>query len=160
LAAQAVQDTTARRAKLLLTMPFQNPDADAIRKLLVGAKTIAIVGYSPRGHRPSNAIARALRERGYRVIAVRPGISEALGEPAYARLTDVADDLDIVVVFRSAEHVPAVVDECLQSGRRALWLQDGVINEPAPLRAGEGGMMVVMDRCIARDCRTLGVTRI
>jgi uncharacterized protein len=139
-------------------MPFQNPDADAIRNLLVRAKTIAIVGYSPRSQRPSNVTAQALVNRGYRVIAVRPGISEALGEPAYARLTDVGEAIDIVVVFRSAEHVPAVVDECLRSGRRTLWLQDGVINEPAALRAMEGGMTVVMNRCIARDCRALGVT--
>ncbi len=140
-------------------MTFQNPHADMIRELLANAKTIAVVGYSPRSHRPSNVIARALFDRGYRVIAVRPGIRAALGEPAYARLTDVPDEIDIVVVFRSAEHVPQVVEECLQSNRRTLWLQDGVINESAALRAGAKGMTVVMDRCIARDFRALGVVR-
>ena len=74
-----------------------------------------------------------------------------LGEKAYARLADVPGRIDLVDVFRVPSAVDAIVDECLQLGIRAIWLQDGVINEAAAARAQAGGMTVVMDRCIWRD---------
>ena len=92
---------------------------------------------------------------GYRIIPVRPAVSEVLGEPAYPRLSDVPGGIDLVNVFRAAEHVDEIADECLHLGLRRLWLQQGIINEPAARRAQAGGITVVMDRCILRDYTSL-----
>jgi predicted CoA-binding protein len=134
---------------------FANPSLDEIRQLLSAVKSIAVVGYSPKPQRPSNEVAAALQMRGYRIIPVRPGISEGLGEKAYARVRDLPEVPDLVDVFRAAEAVDAIVDDCIVLGVKNLWLQDGVINEPAALRARAAGMTVVMDRCTLRDQRLL-----
>ena len=134
---------------------FANPSLDEIRQLLSAVKSIAVVGYSPKPQRPSNEVAAALQARGYRIIPVRPGINEGLGEKAYARVKDLPEVPDLVDVFRAAEAVDAIVDDCIVLGVKNLWLQDGVINEPAALRARAAGMTVVMDRCTLRDQRLL-----
>jgi predicted CoA-binding protein len=109
-----------------------------------------------------------MQEFGYRIIPVRPAVESVLGEKAYARLEDVPEKIDLVDVFRSPEHVGPIVDSCIalrksrlaaagvpasaaQTHPWALWLQDGVVNEAAALRACAAGMMVVMDRCVYRD---------
>jgi len=130
---------------------FENPDDAARCALIRASRRIAVVGLSPNPSRPSHEVARALQGFGFTVIPVRPGVSEVLGEKAYARLTDVPGHIDLVDVFRVASAVDAIVDECLQLGLKAIWLQDGVVNEAAAARAQAGGMTVVMDRCIYRD---------
>jgi hypothetical protein len=132
-------------------MTFQNPSPEEIRALLGRVKTIAVVGLSPRPDRPSYTVARALQRFGYRVIPVRPAVREVLGEPAYARLADIPFPVDLVDVFRAAEHIPALVDECLALGLPALWIQEGIVHEAAAERARVAGMTVVMDRCIHKD---------
>ena len=132
-------------------MSFENPDDAARCALIRASKRIAVVGLSPNPARPSHGVARAMQGFGFTVIPVRPGVSEVLGEKAYARLTDVPGHIDLVDVFRVASAVDAIVDECLQLGLKAIWLQDGVVNEAAAARAQAGGMTVVMDRCIYRD---------
>jgi predicted CoA-binding protein len=139
----------------MLRNSFANPDLDAIRSLLQRVKTIAIVGYSPKPQRPSHGVAAALQARGYRIIPVRPAISEGLGEKAYARLRDLPETPDLVDVFRQPDAVNAIVDDCIALGVKNLWLQDGVINETAALRAQAAGILVVMDRCTLRDQRLL-----
>lgn len=134
---------------------FENPSPSEIRALLERVKTIAIVGYSPKPQRPSHGVAASLQARGYRIIPVRPAIVEGLGEKAYARVRDLPEVPDLVDVFRQPEAVDAIVDDCIALGVSNLWLQDGVINEPAALRARAAGMLVVMDRCTLRDCRAL-----
>ena len=134
---------------------FRNPDPEAICALLREVKTIAVVGLSPNPDRPAFRIARALQGFGYRVIPVRPKVESVLGEKAYASLSDVPGKIDLVDVFRSAEHVGPLVDECLRLGIERLWLQDGVVNEEAAGRAVDGGMTVVMYRCIWRDLTSL-----
>lgn len=144
-------------------MAFRNPDSDAIRTLLERARTIAVVGYSPHLHRASNGVARTMHSRGYRIVPIRPGLDAALGERAWPTLgalpDEVAASVDIVDVFRNPEHVPAIVDECIGRRLPVLWLQDGVVNVPAAERAVAAGITVIMDRCIARDYRMLGVVR-
>lgn len=130
---------------------FRNPDAAAIRALLQSVRTIAVVGLSPNPRRPSHGVARALQQFGYKVIPVRPAVAEVLGERAYPSLSAVAEPFDLVDVFRSPEHVAALVDECIALGAKAIWLQDGVVDEAAAKRAIEAGITVVMDRCIYRD---------
>jgi predicted CoA-binding protein len=118
-------------------------------------RIIAVVGLSPRPHRPSHHIAAGLQRAGFRVIPVRPLVREVLGETAYPDLSSVPVAVDLVNVFRAASQVGAIVDECLELGLKRIWIQEGIVNEEAALRAREGGMTVVMDRCILRDYRTL-----
>jgi predicted CoA-binding protein len=131
---------------------FINPDIDAIRQLLNQIHTVAVVGLSPNESRPSFRVARGLQSMGYRIIPVRPMVSEVLGEQAYPDLGSLLEVPDIVDVFRAAEHVPAIVDDCIRLGVRRLWLQEGIINEAAAIRATDAGITVVMDRCLWRDC--------
>ena len=130
---------------------FHNPDPAAIRDLLGRIKTIAVLGLSPRPNRPSHQVARAMQRFGFRVVPVRPGVDEILGEKAYARLADIPHPVDLVDVFRAAEHLPGIVEECLQLKIPALWIQEGIINQAAASRAREGGMFTVMDRCIWKE---------
>lgn len=132
---------------------FENPDAAARCALLKNTRTIAVVGLSPNPSRPSHGVAKAMQGYGFRVIPVHPAIAQVLGEKAYARLADVPEHIDLVDVFRSAEFVDGVVDECLALGLKAIWIQEGIVNEPAAARAQAGGMTVIMDRCIYRDYR-------
>ena len=130
---------------------FRNPDPAAICALLREVKTVAVVGLSPNPVRPAFRIARALQGFGYRVIPVRPKVESVLGEKAYASLSEVPEKIDLVDVFRAAEHVGPLVDECLRLGLGRIWLQDGIVNEEAAAKASAAGMTVVMDRCIWRD---------
>lgn len=130
---------------------FANPSLDAIRDLLRTVKTVAVVGYSPKPERPAHYVAADLQARGYRIIPVRPGIQEGLGEKAYARLADLPEVPDLVDVFREPAAVAGIVDDCIQMGVKHLWLQDGVIDETSALRAQAAGITVVMNRCTKRD---------
>ena len=88
----------------------------------------------------------------YRILPVRPLVSEVLGEKAWPDLESLPELPDIVEVFRAPEHVPAIVESCIRLGIRNLWLQEGVIHEAAAQRAREAGITVVMDRCMWKDC--------
>ncbi|MCU0760970.1 MAG: CoA-binding protein [Steroidobacteraceae bacterium] len=138
-------------------MTFRNPAPPEIESLLRGARTIAVVGLSADASRPSHGVAAAMQRFGYRVIPVNPTTPRVLGERAVPDLDHVGDVLaptervDIVDVFRRPEHVAAIVDDCIRLKLPALWLQDGVVDEAAALRAQQAGIRVVMDRCIFRD---------
>ncbi len=137
-------------------MTFSNPEPERIRRLLHGAHTIAVVGLSPNPSRPSFRVASGLQSLGYRIIPVRPGIGEVLGEKAFPDLESLPLLPDIVDVFRAPEHVPAIVEDCIRLGISALWLQEGAAHEEAARRAGEMGITVVMDRCIWREAARSG----
>ncbi|GAB6935938.1 MAG: CoA-binding protein [Bacillota bacterium] len=132
-------------------MAFHNPPDDVRRRLLEEAKTIAVVGLSDNPERTSHQIAAALQAAGYRIIPVNPNVTEVLGERAVASLTEIAEPVDIVNVFRRSEHTVPVAEEAVKIGAKALWLQEGVYNEEAARIAQEGGLVVVMDRCIKVD---------
>lgn len=132
-------------------MPFTNPSLDEIKQLLNNTKTIAVVGLSPKPSRPSHGVSAAMQGFGYRIIPVRPAVDEVLGEKAYADLHALPNKPDLVDVFRASEHVGPIVDACIELGIKAIWLQDGVINEEAAQKAVAAGMTVIMDRCIYRD---------
>jgi predicted CoA-binding protein len=134
---------------------FSNPDERTICAMLKAVRTIAVVGLSPRPARPSHRIARALKDKGYRIIPVRPLVGEVLGEKAHASLADIDEPVDLVNVFRAANHLGPIVDDCLRLGLTRLWIQDGIINEVEAGRARTAGMQVVMDRCILRDLNAL-----
>jgi predicted CoA-binding protein len=132
-------------------MNFANPSPQDICKLLREVHSVAVVGISPNASRPSFGVAQALQRFGYRIFPVRPSVDEVLDEKAYPDLESLPQVPDIVEVFRAAEHVPGIVDSCIQLGVKHLWLQDGVIHEAAALRAQQAGITVVMDRCMLRD---------
>ena len=130
---------------------FINPTPDQLRSLLREVKTIAVVGLSPNPARPSYRVSRAMQGFGYRIVPVRPAVAEVLGEKAYARLSDIPFEVDLVDVFRNPGDVGPIVDECIALGVKRLWLQDGVVNEEAAERACAAGITVVMNRCVWRD---------
>jgi predicted CoA-binding protein len=130
---------------------FENPDEKARCALLKSVKNIAVVGLSPNPARPSYGVAQAMQGFGFNIIPVNPAVREVLGEKAYPRLADVPSRIDLVDVFRRAEFIDAIVDECLRLGLKSIWIQEGIINERAARRAQQAGITVVMDRCIYRD---------
>ena len=130
----------------------QNPGPEEIRNLLSGARTVAVVGLSDRPHRTSHAIARALQGFGFRIFPVNPNLEgPVLGEEPYPRVQEIPEGVDIVDVFRRGETVMPVAEDAVAAGAKALWMQSGVVNEPAAAYAREHGLTVVMDRCIKVD---------
>lgn len=134
---------------------FSNPSMEEIGALLLQVRTIAVVGLSPKSNRPSHQVAAALQQFGYRIIPVRPAVESVLGEKAYSDLRELPERPDLVDVFRASEHVAPLVDECIELGIKAIWLQDGVIDAAAAKKAQQAGITIVMDRCIYRDYITL-----
>jgi predicted CoA-binding protein len=126
-----------------------------IAELLRTAKVIAVVGLSSNPMRPSFGVSRFLQRQGFRIIPVNPNESEVLGERAYNSVKDIPDSLDIVNIFRRPARVPEVVDEALAKGAPCIWMQEGVINHDAALKAEAAGLRVVMDRCILKELARL-----
>lgn len=131
-------------------------DADVIRKSLE-LKTVAIVGLSPNELRASNYVGRYMRYHGYQVVPVNPRNEEILGLPCYPNLSEIPHKVDIVNVFRLPEAVPEIAREAVSVGASCLWLQFGVISPEGADIAIQGGLDVVMDRCIkVEHARHLG----
>ncbi|WP_229786431.1 CoA-binding protein [Actinokineospora fastidiosa] len=128
-------------------------DLTVVERLLHESRTVAVVGLSTDPRRPSHGVARYLVSAGLTVYPVNPGITSWEGLPAYATLADVPGHIDIVDVFRRPEHAPEVARDAVAVGAGALWLQLGVISEEAASIAAEGGLDVVMDRCLAVEHR-------
>ncbi len=124
---------------------------EVIRRILDECRTIAVAGLSSNQIRPSYGVARYLQQFGYRIIPVNPNESEVLGEKAYATLADVPEKLDLVNIFRRSEEAGMHVDEAIRLDVKAVWMQEGVIDEDAARRALEAGLMVVMDRCLLKE---------
>jgi len=121
------------------------------KKILNTFRTVAMVGISPKAERPSNIVATYLKEQGYTVIPVNPGEKEVIGETCYPDLASIPDPVEVVDIFRRPEEVPSIVEEAIKAGARAVWMQEGVINEEAAVRAREAGLLVVMDRCMRKE---------
>ncbi len=124
-----------------------------IPELLAGSKTIAVVGLSPKTHRASYEVAAYLQANGYRIVPVNPSHAGKLilGEQCYASLQDAAHvlkQIDIVDCFRKAEDIMPVADAAIEIGAQSLWMQLGIVNEEAAVKARDAGMTVVMDHCL------------
>ncbi len=131
----------------------------AIAALLRSAHTIAVVGVSARPERDSHDVAAYLHRHGYRVVPVNPALTELFGEAAYPDLAAVPASVtvDIVDIFRRQEFIPAIVEQAIARGARAVWMQLGLADEAAARRARAAGLAVVMNRCIKVDhARLLG----
>jgi predicted CoA-binding protein len=122
-----------------------------VRAVLEGTKTWAVVGCSPDPGRDSHRIAALLQRRGYRVIPVNPAVDEVLGERCHPSLRDIppSEGVEVVDLFRRSSEVGSHVDEAIEIGARAVWMQLGVIDHAAAERARAAGLRVVMDRCPA-----------
>jgi predicted CoA-binding protein len=143
-----------------VSISFANPSSEAIRRLLATARTIAVVGLSNNPQRPSHEVAAALLDFGYRIVPVNPSLAVWEGIRAVRDLDHAQqpapDGVDIVNVFRRPEHVAAIVDDCIRLRLPALWLQLGIIDAAAALRAQQAGITVVMNRCIKMDRMRIG----
>ena len=124
---------------------------ETIKRILEDCRTIAVVGLSSNPGRASNGVAGYMRRNGYRVIPVNPNERQVFGEKAYPSLGDVPDKIDLVDIFRRSEEAGQAVDEAIQVGAKAVWLQEGVIDHAAARRAEQAGLLVVMDRCWLKD---------
>jgi predicted CoA-binding protein len=140
-------------------MPHTNPSDAVLTRLLQEATTIAMVGASSNPDKTSHGIMQKLQSVGYRVIPVNPRETEVLGEKAYASLAGIPVHVDIVDVFRRPEDTPAIADEAVRIGARALWLQSGIVSEEAARKAEAGGLLAVMDACIAATFAMLQIRK-
>jgi hypothetical protein len=113
--------------------------------------TIAVVGMSPKPERPSHYVAMYMKGKGYTIYPVNPGHKEIAGLKCYPNLFEIPLDVDVVNVFRRPEHALLIAESTIEIGAKALWLQDGVINEEAALLAEKEGLIVVMDDCMMRQ---------
>ena len=128
-------------------------DESTIREVLEKSKVIAVVGLSPKSDRPSHRVGAYLKNQGYRIIPVRPAADEILGEKAYSSLKAIPQDIqvDVVDVFRKSEDVPPIVEQAIEIGAKAIWLQEGIVNEEAAQKARAAGLKVVMDLCMLKE---------
>ena len=124
---------------------------ETIERILDECRTIAVVGLSSKPTRPSHGVAAYMQRAGYRVIPVNPNETEVLGESSYISLAEISRKIDLVDVFRRSEEASAVVDEAIALGAKAVWLQEGVIDNEAAQRASDAGLLVVMDRCWLKE---------
>jgi len=130
---------------------------EALRALLQEAKTIAVVGLSPKPWRASHQVALYLQQAGYRIVPVNPEHDVVLGERSYPSLTAAAagGPIDVVDVFRRSEFAGPIVDAAIALKPRLIWLQVGVVDEAAAARATAAGIPCIMDRCLMVDHQLL-----
>ena len=140
-------------------MDHQSYSDDYLRDILTSARTIAIVGASPRRERPSHGVMAYLQRLGYRTIPVNPFATSGTinGETVYASLAEVPEPIDMVDIFRRLEAAGAVVDAAIAIGAKIAWMQLGVRDDAAAVRAEAKGLKVVMNRCPAIEIPRLGL---
>lgn len=130
-------------------------EIETIQKIF-NMKTIAVVGLSIKEIRPSYGVARYMQSVGYKIVPVNPGHPEILGEKSYPTLRDIPFDIDVVDVFRRPEHVLPITEAAIEIGAKAIWFQEGVINNEAAKLAEDAGLLVVMDDCMLRQHKAIG----
>ena len=139
---------------------LQKLNDQQMRELLEQTQTIAIVGLSPKPERPSHRIAKFLQSCSYKIVPVRPAIKTLFGEPVYKVLNEIPFTVDLVNVFRAPQHVPEIVEQCIQCNIKAIWLQEGIVHEDAAESAQKAGISIIMDKCIYKEIVRLGLERI
>ena len=127
-----------------------------LTRIFADCRTIAVVGLSSNPTRASNGVSAFMQEKGYRVIPVNPYENEVLGEKSYPNLADVPVGIDLVDIFRRPDAAGEAVDAAIECGAKAVWMQEGVIDEKAAQRAAEAGLLVVMDRCWLKEWYSYG----
>lgn len=123
---------------------------EQVKQILLDTKTIAVVGMSSRPDRPAHDVPKYLKEHGYKIVPVNPNATEILGEKAYPNLLAIPRtiQIDTVQIFVRSEEVPPIVKDAIAIGAKVIWMQEGIRNEQAAVRAEEAGLQVVQDRCM------------
>lgn len=124
---------------------------DDVEKIIRESRNIAVVGISNKLGRPSLTVASYLKGQGYRIIPVNPTIQDVNGEKCYPDLTSIPEKVDVVDIFRKPADVLPVVEEAVRIGAKAVWMQEGIVNEEAARKAKEAGLLVVMDKCMLKE---------
>jgi len=132
------------------------PSDETLTHILKDTRTIAVVGISNKTDVPAYTVPKYLQDAGYRIYPVNPRLEKILGEPAYPDLLAIPDPIDVVLVFRRSEHVPGIVDQAIEIGAKVVWMQEGIINEPAAAVAEKAGLDVIMNTCMRVTHRRLG----
>ncbi|MDO8741597.1 MAG: CoA-binding protein [Candidatus Roizmanbacteria bacterium] len=114
-------------------------------------KTIAIVGLSDEPDRPSYEVGKYLLEKGFKIFPVNPYIDNFLGIKSYKTISDIKEKIDVVDIFRKSESVEPIVDEAIKIGAKAIWMQEGIVNEKAAIKARSAGLIVVMNMCMMKE---------
>ena len=130
-------------------------DKEMIQRILKDSVTVAVVGLSSDPERSSFEVAEYLQCRGYRIIPVNPNVPEVLGERAFPDLLSIPEKVDVVDIFRRSDLVHPIVADAIRIGARAVWMQEGVVNEEAARQARCAGLLVVMDRCMRKETKRL-----
>ena len=132
-------------------------DVVGLSRILLQSRTIAVQGLSANWYRPSYFAAKYMQDRGYRIVPVNPNYGEVLGERCYPTLRDIPFKVDIVDCFRKADEIPPIARDAVAIGARVLWMQLGIRNVEAAKIAVDGGLDVVMNRCVKIEhARILG----
>jgi uncharacterized protein len=135
----------------------ENPDASDLRALIERTRTIAVVGLSRDPAKPARRIPAYLASKGFTVLPVNPNGGRILGRPAVAHLDDVAEPVDLVLVFRPSDEAGEVVRAAARRPERpAIWLQEGIRADAAAGEARAEGLTVVQDLCLYTAHRALG----
>lgn len=137
-------------------VPALNPSDAEAGRVLGWATTIAVVGLSANPEKPSHYVPKYLQEQGYTIIPVNPTAKgEILGKAVYPSLREVPGPIDIVDIFRPAADVPPIVDDAIAVRAKAVWMQEGIVNNVAADRARAAGLQVVMNKCMMKVHRAL-----
>ena len=131
-------------------------ETETIKRIFNECKTIAVVGLSSSPFRASHGVAGFMQRNGYKIIPVNPNETEVLGEKAFEKLADVPEKIELVDIFRRSDEAGKAVDEAIEAGAKAVWLQEGVIDEAAAKRAEDAGLLVVMNKCWLKEYRNYG----
>ncbi len=121
---------------------------DPKEAILQTTKTIAVVGFSTKAYKAGYYVPEYLQSQGYRIIPVNPALQTALGEQAYATLADIPEPVDLVLIFQRSENVPPFVEQAIEIGAKAVWMQLGIRNEASAEIARDAGLLVVQDACM------------
>lgn len=135
--------------------PAKNATDAEIRDILQNSSTIAVVGLSRYENRPSQGVARYLKEQGYHIIPVNPNADEILGEKCYPDLNAIPERVDVVEIFRRPKDVGAIVEDAVAIAAKVVWMQEGIVNNAAAEMAVESGLRVVMNKCMLKEHRNL-----
>jgi hypothetical protein len=135
--------------------PPTDPLREQIAAILSSARTIAVVGASDKPGKPSHRVFFYLLHAGFEIYPVNPTFKELGGRPAFPDVCSIPVKLDIVDIFRRPEQVLPVVEEAIAVGAKAVWMQEGIVNEEAASRARGAGLLVIMDRCVMKEHRKM-----
>lgn len=132
------------------------PSLTEVKQILRMARSIAVVGFSAKKNRPSNVVGCYLIQAGFQVFPVNPGHDQICGLKCYPDLATIQQPVDVVDIFRRSEEVLPVVRDAIAIGAKAVWMQQGIVNQEAAELARQAGLLVVMDRCLGVDHQQLG----